>query len=159
MGELASGDPVQVRPSLWRVLGALALSGVLGGIAIGVLFTVLKLVQDGQGLAGLGVGLVMYSLIAIGFALPSALVLGGPAYWLLSRGKTVRFWPVVLSAGAVASLPLLLLATGGWGSGAGGETGMGGSVALTAVLFAMGCLGGLLFWRLSGLQPRRPPGG
>ncbi|HEX4853205.1 hypothetical protein [Arenimonas sp.] len=147
------------RPSLLRVLGALALSGILGGVLVGAVFTALKLIQDGQGLAGLGTGLVLYSLIAIGFALPSAVGLGGPAYWLLSRGRTIRFWPVVLCAGAIASLPLLLLGLVGWGSGADPEASLSGMITLAVLLFVLGGIGGLMFWRLSGLHRQRAPAG
>lgn len=147
------------RPSLLRVLGALALSGILGGVVVGAVFTALKLAQDGQGLVGLGTGLILYSLIAIGFALPSALCLGGPAYWLLSRGRSIRFWPVVLSAGAIASLPLLLLSLVGWGSGADPEASLAGMIPLTIMLFALGCVGGMLFWRLSGLHRQHATAG
>lgn len=139
-------------PGFFRVVGALSLSGLLSGLALGTLFTLLKLVQDGQGLDGLGTGLVLYNAVALLFAVPIALLLGGPVYWLMSLRGVVRQLPLVLAAGILATFPFLLFASAAW---APGEF-LGGLLPLAVILFAAGCLGGWLFWRIAGLRRSAP---
>lgn len=139
-------------PGFLRVAGALSLSALLSALAIGAVFTALKLVQDGQGLDGWSIGLVLYSIIALTFALPIALLLGGPLYFLLSRRGPPPLLPLVISAGILAVVPFLIIGNGAFPV----DSGVAGLVPLSIFLFLVGCAGGAIFWKLAGL--RRTPG-
>lgn len=141
-------------PGFLRVAGALALSALLTSLAIGAMFTALKLIQDGQGVSGWSIGIVLYSIVALTFALPIALLLGGPLYFLLSRRGPPSFLALTISAGIFAVVPFLFVASGAFPT----HGGVAGLAPLSIFLFLVGCAGGAIFWRFAGLRRRSVEG-
>lgn len=135
------------RPGWGLVIVSLTAAAIICSALLALIFTFLKLAQEGEGSQSLLTGLILYGSVALLFALPVALLLGGPLYWLLSRRRTPSRSVLALVAGILAAVPFLLFASVGMTPG----EGLAGLIPLTALLFSVGAAGGLIFALVAGL--------
>ena len=132
------------RPKVWRLL----LGFLLAPLAPAVL---LSLIESGN------LSIVPVTLMYGGY--PPAILLGVPAYFLLRNHLQPHFWLAMLAGGIVAALPWVALALlppaasyaeiGQCVSVMDGKhtwCGLWESARFASMVFALGALGGLVFW-------------
>jgi hypothetical protein len=143
------------RPKAWRVL----LGFLLAPLMPAILFS---LIASGD------LSTVSAALIFGGY--PPAIVLGVPAYLLLRNRLSPHFWLAMLAGGIIAALPWVALAllppaasyaeVGQCVSVIDGKhtwCGFWESAKFASIVFALGALGGLVFWLCAvwrGLEPK-----